>query len=80
MNTLILFVWYHWLIDCLVGVIAMTQDGKPKSARYIGSMVADVHRTLLYGGIFCYPADAKVTLSSILSLLRGRVMTMLDDE
>jgi len=34
-------------------------DGKPKSARYIGSMVADVHRTLLYGGIFCYPADAQ---------------------
>ena len=28
-------------------------------ARYIGSMVADVHRTLLYGGIFCYPADKK---------------------
>jgi fructose-1,6-bisphosphatase I len=25
--------------------------------RYIGSMVADVHRTLLYGGMFCYPAD-----------------------
>lgn len=25
--------------------------------RYIGSMVADVHRTLLYGGIFLYPAD-----------------------
>jgi len=31
--------------------------GKAKSARYVGSMVADVHRTLLYGGIFCYPAD-----------------------
>jgi len=28
-------------------------------ARYIGSMVADVHRTLLYGGVFCYPADKK---------------------
>lgn len=25
-------------------------------ARYIGSMVADVHRTLCYGGIFMYPA------------------------
>ena len=25
------------------------------SARYIGSMVADIHRTLLYGGIFLYP-------------------------
>lgn len=31
----------------------------PKSLRYIGSMVADVHRTLLYGGIFLYPADKK---------------------
>ena len=27
------------------------------SARYVGSMVADVHRTLLYGGIYLYPAD-----------------------
>jgi len=33
--------------------------GKPYSARYIGSMVADVHRTLLYGGIFMYPGDSK---------------------
>jgi fructose-1,6-bisphosphatase I len=31
----------------------------PYSARYVGSMVADVHRTLLYGGIFMYPADKK---------------------
>ena len=29
------------------------------SARYIGSLVADVHRTLLKGGIFMYPADRK---------------------
>lgn len=29
------------------------------TARYIGSMVGDVHRTLLYGGMFCYPADRK---------------------
>ncbi|KAH7834542.1 hypothetical protein Vadar_017203 [Vaccinium darrowii] len=36
------------------------KDGSsPKSLRYIGSMVADVHRTLLYGGIFLYPADRK---------------------
>lgn len=27
--------------------------------RYIGSMVADVHRTLLKGGIFLYPSDKK---------------------
>jgi fructose-1,6-bisphosphatase I len=29
------------------------------SLRYIGSMVADVHRTLFGGGIFYYPADSK---------------------
>lgn len=32
------------------------ENGKPYGARYIGSMVADVHRTLKYGGIFAYPA------------------------
>ena len=33
--------------------------GKPYSLRYIGSMVADLHRTLLYGGVFMYPPDSK---------------------
>ena len=32
--------------------------GRPYSLRYIGSLVADFHRNLLYGGIFLYPADA----------------------
>ncbi|KAG1473820.1 hypothetical protein G6F56_000726 [Rhizopus delemar] len=31
------------------------------TARYVGSMVSDIHRTLLYGGIFGYPADSKST-------------------
>lgn len=31
----------------------------PFTARYIGSLVADFHRTLLRGGIFLYPATAK---------------------
>jgi fructose-1,6-bisphosphatase I len=30
---------------------------RPYSSRYIGSLVADFHRNLLYGGIFIYPAD-----------------------
>ncbi len=32
---------------------------RPYSLRYIGSLVADVHRTMLYGGIFCYPGDSR---------------------
>jgi fructose-1,6-bisphosphatase I len=33
--------------------------GLPYSMRYVGSMVADFHRTLLYGGIFAYPKTYK---------------------
>jgi fructose-1,6-bisphosphatase I len=32
-------------------------SGRPYSLRYSGAMVADVHRTVLDGGLFMYPAD-----------------------
>lgn len=32
---------------------------RPYGARYVGSLVADAHRTLMKGGIFAYPADKK---------------------
>ena len=35
------------------------QTGKQYTARYLGSMVGDIHRTLLYGGLFGYPGDTK---------------------
>jgi fructose-1,6-bisphosphatase I len=35
------------------------ERGRPYTSRYIGSLVADFHRTLLYGGIFMYPMDYK---------------------
>jgi fructose-1,6-bisphosphatase I len=35
------------------------ETSRPYSSRYIGSLVADFHRNLLYGGIFLYPADNK---------------------
>ena len=34
-------------------------SGRPYGARYVGSLVADAHRTLLKGGIFVYPSDKK---------------------
>lgn len=37
------------------------EQKRPYSHRYIGSMVADMHRTLIKGGIFMYPADKKNT-------------------
>ncbi|MDR2821176.1 MAG: class 1 fructose-bisphosphatase [Desulfovibrio sp.] len=41
--------WFH---NCT------TPKGGSYSARYVGSLVADFHRTLIYGGIYMYPADA----------------------
>ncbi len=38
---------------------ALSEDGsRPYSLRYIGTAIADIHRTLYYGGIFMYPADS----------------------
>lgn len=35
---------------------------RPYSMRYVGTLVADVHRTLINGGIFMYPASPKPKL------------------
>jgi fructose-1,6-bisphosphatase I len=36
--------------------------GRPYSQRYVGTLVADVHRTLINGGLFLYPASPKPKL------------------
>ena len=41
--------WFH---------TARSSRGGPYSSRYVGSLVADFHRTLLYGGIYLYPPCA----------------------
>ncbi|KAL9932911.1 hypothetical protein V8E36_008166 [Tilletia maclaganii] len=55
-------------------------DKKPYSARYIGSMVADVHRTLLYGGIFGYPDDKKSTKGKLRLLYEAFPMAFLMEQ
>lgn len=55
-------------------------NGKPYSARYIGSMVADIHRTLLYGGIFAYPADSKLRNGKLRILYECFPMAMLVEQ
>ena len=44
--------WVDW-------IKTPNEERKAYSHRYIGAMVADLHRTLLRGGIFVYPADLK---------------------
>jgi fructose-1,6-bisphosphatase I len=45
------------LIDHMKGLDGTNR--RPFSSRYIGSLVADFHRTLLYGGVFMYPGDSR---------------------
>ncbi|KAG6909714.1 hypothetical protein DXG01_015916 [Tephrocybe rancida] len=52
----------------------------PYSARYIGSMVADVHRTLLYGGIFGYPSDKKNKSGKLRLLYEAFPMAFLTEQ
>jgi fructose-1,6-bisphosphatase I len=61
--------------------VAFFKEGpKPYSARYVGSMVADIHRTLLYGGIFLYPADHKNKEGKLRCLYEGIPMAMITEK
>jgi len=57
-----------------------TPPKTPYSARYIGSMVADVHRTLLYGGIFGYPDDKKSKSGKLRLLYEAFPMAFLTEQ
>ncbi len=53
--------WNKWAPDMqrVVGAFKNGDSGRieAKNARYIGSLVADIHRNLMSGGVFLYPAD-----------------------
>jgi fructose-1,6-bisphosphatase I len=54
--------WSRWS-DAYRRIVQSFKGAGPtprtRTARYIGSLVADFHRNLLAGGIFMYPGDAK---------------------
>jgi len=54
--------------------------GEKYTLRYVGSMVADVHRTLLKGGIFIYPADKKNTNGKLRLLYEASPMSFLIEQ
>ncbi|XP_060080318.1 fructose-1,6-bisphosphatase 1-like [Ylistrum balloti] len=56
------------------------ETGKPYGARYIGSMVADVHRTLVYGGIFMYPATSESPKGKLRLLYESNPMAFIIEQ
>lgn len=53
--------WFDGMGDNLARMKKETGLGM----RYVGAMVADMHRTLLKGGVFLYPADPKNTTGKL---------------
>jgi fructose-1,6-bisphosphatase I len=53
------------------------ENPKPFSARYVGSLVADFHRNLLYGGMFMYPADVKNAKGKLRLLYEAAPLAMI---
>lgn len=69
--------WEPWFREYLQHIKG---SKKPYSSRYIGSMVADVHRTLLYGGIFCYPSDSGKLEGKLRFLYEAAPMALLVEQ
>jgi fructose-1,6-bisphosphatase I len=56
------------------------KSGQRFTSRYIGSMVGDVHRTLLYGGVFGYPGDTKNVNGKLRLLYEGAPMSFIMEQ
>jgi fructose-1,6-bisphosphatase I len=52
-------VWSEQVRSLMRHYRGLEGDRKALNVRYVGSLVADFHRNLLGGGIFCYPANAR---------------------
>ena len=73
-------MYFYPPVTAYLESIKFPKSGKPYSARYIGSMVADVHRTLLYGGIFGYPDDKKSKSGKLRILYEAFPMSFLTEQ
>lgn len=73
--------WDQPLQDYITDIQQGRGDTKTRySSRYIGSMVADVHRTLLYGGVFGYPADKRNPNGKLRLLYEAAPMSFLVEQ
>ncbi len=54
--------------------------GRAYSSRYIGSLVADFHRTLLKGGVFLYPPTAKQPKGKLRLLYEANPLALLAEQ
>jgi fructose-1,6-bisphosphatase I len=66
--------WNRWIQE------EDAADHRPYGHRYVGSLVADAHRTLLKGGIFAYPADTKSPQGKLRLLYEANPMAFIFEQ
>merc|ERR1712238_426760 len=75
------YMWDKPLQDVVTGWKEGTGKSETRfTSRYIGSMVGDVHRTLLYGGVFGYPGDTKNPNGKLRLLYEGAPMSFIMEQ
>ena len=71
--------YHNWPGGVRKYIDELKTEGKV-SARYIGSLVADIHRNLLYGGIFIYPSTAKNPDGKLRLMYEANTMAWLTEQ
>jgi fructose-1,6-bisphosphatase I len=59
---------------------ALEGNRKALTVRYVGSLVADFHRNLLGGGVFCYPGHAKSMKGKLRLLYEANPLAFVAEE
>ena len=57
-----------------------TKTNRPYSLRYVGSLVADIHRNLLKGGIFMYPSNSSLQYGKLRLLYECNPMAFIVEQ
>ena len=76
--------WNKWApgVQRVVGAFKNGDHGRveAKNARYIGSLVADIHRNLMSGGVFLYPADGNAPHGKLRLLYEAAPLALLVEQ
>ena len=72
--------WPQAYRDYLAMLLRGELGGKAYGARYIGSLVADFHRTILKGGVFLYPPTDKAPGGKLRLLYEANPLAMIAEQ
>jgi len=58
----------------------LEEENRPYTSRYIGSLVADIHRNMIKGGIYLYPTSAKAPKGKLRLLYECNPMAFITEQ